>query len=150
MLKEGDVAPDFITVDSNGRQVKLKDFKGKNVVLYFFPRANTPGCTTETCDFRDHYGELKKRAMVLGMSADSPKAQANFAAKYNVSFPLLCDEEKKTLKAYGVWKEKSLYGRKFMGIERTTVIIDKDGRIKRIFPKVKVKGHVDEVLEALK
>lgn len=150
MLKEGDKAPEFTTLDSNGQKVSLKDFRGKNVVLYFFPKANTPGCTTETCDFRDHYSEIKKRgAVILGMSADSLKAQSSFSTQYSVSFPLLCDEEKKILKSYGVWKEKSLYGRKFMGIERTTVIIDKDGKIKKVFPKVKVKGHIDEVLQAL-
>ncbi|MFI5174651.1 MAG: thioredoxin-dependent thiol peroxidase [Terriglobia bacterium] len=150
MLKEGDKAPDFAATDSSGRPVRLKDFTGKDIVLYFFPKANTPGCTTETCDFRDHQNEIRKKgAVVLGVSADSPKAQAGFANKYSVPFPLLCDEDKQTLKAYGVWKEKSLYGRKFMGIERTTVIIGKDGRIRKIFAKVKVKGHVEDVLQAL-
>ena len=150
MLKEGDQAPEFEVLDSSGRKVSLRDFKGKAVVLYFFPKANTPGCTVETCEFRDHQNEIRKKgAVVLGMSADNQKAQANFAAKYSVSFPLLCDEDKQTLKAYGVWKEKSLYGRKFMGIERTTVVIGKDGKIKKIYPKVKVKGHVEEVLQAL-
>ena len=150
MLKEGDKAPEFTTVDSHGQPVSLKEFRGKTVVLYFFPKANTPGCTTETCDFRDEYSAMRKKgAILLGMSGDSIKAQSNFAGKYNVPFPLLCDEEKKILKAFGVWKEKSLYGRKFMGIERTTFIIGKDGVIKKIFPKVKVKGHVQEVLQAL-
>lgn len=150
MLKEGDRAPDFTALDSSGQKISLKDFKGKDVVLYFFPKANTPGCTMETCDFRDHHSAIRKKgAVVLGMSADSPKAQSNFAGKYDVSFPLLCDEDKQILKAYGVWKEKSLYGRKFMGIERTTVVIGKDGKIRKIFPKVKVKGHVEAVLQAL-
>lgn len=150
MLKEGDKAPDFTVIDNNGRKVTLKDFKGKDIVLYFFPRANTPGCTMETCEFRDHYQALRrKNAVILGMSADSPRAQSNFATKYSVSFPLLCDEGKGVLKTYGVWKEKSLYGRKFMGIERTTFIIDKEGKIKKIFPKVKVKGHAAEVLKLL-
>lgn len=150
MLKEGDKAPDFTAIDSDGRKVSLKNFKGKQVILYFFPKANTPGCTMETCDFRDHHNVLKKLgAVVLGMSADPLKAQANFATKYDVPFPLLCDENKKILLAYGVWKEKSLYGRKFMGIERTTVLIGKDGKIKKIFPKVKVKGHVEEVLKSI-
>ncbi|MDD5543512.1 MAG: thioredoxin-dependent thiol peroxidase [Acidobacteriia bacterium] len=150
MLHEGDKAPEFSTLDSTGQSVSLKDFKGKNVVLYFFPKANTPGCTMETCDFRDEYGDIRKRAVILGMSGDPIKAQSSFSTKYHVPFPLLCDEDKKILKAYGVWKEKSLYGRKFMGIERTTFIIDKNGIIKKIFPKVKVKGHVAEVIEALK
>lgn len=150
MLKEGDKAPDFTAIDSDGQKVSLKNFKGKQVILYFFPKANTPGCTMETCDFRDHHNVLKKLgAVVLGMSADPLKAQANFATKYDVPFPLLCDENKKILLAYGVWKEKSLYGRKFMGIERTTVLIGKDGKIKKIFPKVKVKGHVEEVLKSI-
>jgi peroxiredoxin Q/BCP len=151
MLKEGVKAPEFSTVDSNGNKVSLKDFRGKDVVLYFFPKANTPGCAQETCDFRDQYGALKKKSIVvLGLSADSLKLQSSFSQKYSVPFPLLCDEEKETLKAYGVWKEKSLYGRKFMGIERTTVIIGKDGKVRKIFSKVKVTGHVEEVLEALK
>ncbi|MBZ5536690.1 MAG: thioredoxin-dependent thiol peroxidase [Acidobacteriia bacterium] len=150
MLKEGDKAPDFTVFDSSGQAVSLKNFKGKDVLLYFFPKANTPGCTMETCDFRDQHKLIQKKgAVVLGMSADSLKSQSNFAAKCGVSFPLLCDEGKQILKAYGVWKEKSLYGRKFMGIERTTVIIGKDGRIRRIFPKVKVKGHAEAVLQAL-
>jgi peroxiredoxin Q/BCP len=151
MLKEGVKAPEFSTVDSNGNKVSLKGFRGKDVVLYFFPKANTPGCTQETCDFRDHYSTLKKKnIVVLGLSADSLKLQSSFSQKYSVPFPLLCDEEKEILTAYGVWKEKSLYGRKFMGIERTTVIIGKDGKVRKIFPKVKVNGHVEEVLEALK
>ncbi|MBZ5552162.1 MAG: thioredoxin-dependent thiol peroxidase [Acidobacteriia bacterium] len=151
MLKEGGRAPDFTALDSAGQEVSLKDFKGRVVVLYFYPKANTPGCTLETCDFRDQHNAIRKQgAVVLGMSADSVKAQANFAGKYEVSFPLLCDEGKRILKAYGVWKEKSLYGRKFMGIERTTVIIDKDGKISKIFPKVKVKGHVEAVLQAIR
>jgi peroxiredoxin Q/BCP len=149
MPKEGDNAPDFTTVDSTGQKVSSKDFKGKNVVLFFFPRANTPGCTRETCDFRDQYSNLRKKAAILGMSADPIEAQSNFSSKYSIPFPLLCDEEKKILKAYGVWKEKSLYGRKFMGIERTTFIINQTGKIKKIFPKVKVQGHVAEVLKAL-
>lgn len=150
MLKEGDRAPDFTTIDSNGQKVTLKDFQGNEVVLYFFPKANTPGCTQETCDFRDQYRDIKKKgAVILGMSGDGLKAQSNFSKKYRVTFPLLCDEEKKILKAYGVWKEKSLYGRTFMGIERTTFIIGRDGKIKKIFPRVKVKGHVEEVLATL-
>jgi len=150
MLKEGDKAPDFTVIDNNGQEVTLKDFKGRDIVLYFYPRANTPGCTTETCEFRDHYQAVRRKgAVILGMSADSPGAQSRFATKYSVSFPLLCDEGKKVLKAYGVWKEKSLYGRKFMGIERTTFIIDREGKIKKIFPKVKVKGHAAEVLKVL-
>jgi peroxiredoxin Q/BCP len=150
MLKEGDKAPDFTVVDNNGQKVTLKDFKGRNIVLYFFPKANTPGCTMETCEFRDHYQTVRRRGtVILGMSADSPKAQSSFATKYSISFPLLCDEGKEVLKTYGVWKEKSLYGRKFMGIERTTFIIDKAGKIKKIFPKVKVKGHAAEVLREL-
>jgi peroxiredoxin Q/BCP len=150
MLKEGDKAPDFTTKDDQGNDVSLKDFRGKKVVLYFYPKDNTSGCTKEACDFRDNFARIKhKDAIVLGVSPDSEKSHGKFKSKFDLTFPLLVDEDKTLVNAYGVWKEKSMYGRKYMGVERTTFIIDEKGRITKIFPKVKVAGHVDAVLEAL-
>ncbi len=151
MLKEGDKAPDFTAKDDQGHDVSLKDFRGKKVVLYFYPKDNTSGCTKEACDFRDNLGRIKRKdAVVLGVSPDSEKSHGNFKSKFDLTFPLLVDEDKKLVNAYGVWKEKSLYGRKYMGVERTTFVIDEKGKIAKIFSKVKVAGHLDEVLEALK
>ena len=150
MLKIGGKAPSFTLLSSEGKKVSLKDFKGKKVVLYFYPKDNTSGCTKEACSFQANGASLKKSgAVVVGISADSVESHAKFAATYGLRFPLLSDESKEVLKAYGVWKEKSMYGRKFMGIERTTVIIDEEGSVTHIFPKVKVDGHTDEVLAAL-
>ncbi|MFI5202602.1 MAG: thioredoxin-dependent thiol peroxidase [Candidatus Kapaibacterium sp.] len=150
MLKEGDKAPDFTAKDDQGRDVSLKDFRGKKVVLYFYPKDNTSGCTKEACDFRDNLGRIKRKdAVVLGVSPDSEKSHGKFKSKFDLTFPLLADEDKKLVNAYGVWKEKSLYGRKYMGVERTTFVIDEKGKIAKIFPKVKVAGHVDEVLAAI-
>ena len=147
----GGKAPAFKLPDENGKAVSLSDFKGKKVVLYFYPKDATPGCTTEACDFRDNLNRLTKAgAVVLGVSADSAETHKKFKEKQGLNFPLLCDPERKVIEAYGVWQEKSLYGRKFMGIVRTTFVIDEGGRIARVFPKVKVSGHVDEVLAALK
>lgn len=151
MLKEGDKAPDFTAKDDQGHDVSLKDFRGKKVVLYFYPKDNTSGCTKEACDFRDNLGRIKRKdAVVLGVSPDSEKSHGKFKSKFDLTFPLLVDEDKKLVNAFGVWKEKSLYGRKYMGVERTTFVIDEKGKIAKIFSKVKVAGHVDEVLEALK
>ena len=128
----------------------LKDLRGKKIVLYFYPKDNTSGCTKEACSFQENLSLLKKKgAIVIGVSADSAASHQTFAAKFDLSFPLLADEKKEVLKAYGVWKEKSMYGRKYMGIERTTVLIDKEGKIARVFSKVKVDGHTEEVLAAL-
>jgi peroxiredoxin Q/BCP len=150
MLKIGDKAPTFSLPTGDGKTLALKDLKGKKVVLYFYPKDNTSGCTKEACSFQENSSAVKKKkAIVLGVSADSPSSHAKFATKYDVSFPLLSDEKKEVLKAYGVWKEKSMYGRKYMGIERTTFIIDEDGKIAQIFPRVKVDGHTEEVLAAL-
>jgi thioredoxin-dependent peroxiredoxin len=147
----GDKAPDFKLPDENGKTVSLSDFKGKQVVLYFYPKDATPGCTTEACDFRDNLGRLAKAgAVVLGVSADSAESHKKFKEKQGLNFPLLSDPGRKAIEAYGVWQEKSLYGRKFMGIVRSTFIIDASGRIAKVFPKVKVAGHADEVLAALK
>lgn len=149
-IAEGAAAPDFKLKDDTGSTVSLKDFRGKKVILYFYPKDNTPGCTQEGCDFRDNLNRLTgKGAVVLGLSADSVDAHKRFKAKYGFNFPLLADPDHEALNAYGVWQEKSLYGRKFMGIVRTTVIIDEKGKVSKVFPKVKVNGHVDEVLAAL-
>jgi peroxiredoxin Q/BCP len=148
--KEGDKAPDFSLETADGKQMSLNDLKGLNVVLYFYPKDNTSGCTTEACAFNDNLKKLEKSgAVVVGVSADSVASHQKFADKYKLAFPLLSDEKKEMIKKYGVWKEKSMYGRKYMGIERTTFLIDRKGVIVKIFPKVKVNGHVDEVLEAL-
>lgn len=149
-LKIGDKAPDFSLVSDTGETVKLKDLKGKKVILYFYPKDMTPGCTQQACDFRDNRPTLsKKKVLLFGVSKDSVERHTKFKEKYELDFPLLSDEDGKACKAFGVWKEKSLYGRKFMGIERTTFIIDEKGKILAIFPKVKVKGHIDAVLTNL-
>jgi peroxiredoxin Q/BCP len=149
-LKEGDPAPDFTVQDDQGKNFQLSSLKGKQVVLYFYPKADTPGCTKEACGFRDTISKFKKRgAAVIGVSPDEPSAQAKFKAKYDLSFPLLADTGHQVAEAYGVWKEKSLYGKKYMGIERTTFLIGKDGKIAKIFAKVKPEGHAEEVLAAL-
>lgn len=149
-LKVGAPAPDFALPDDTGRTVTLGDFRGKKVVLYFYPKDSTPGCTQESCDFRDNLARIGERgAVVLGLSADSVDSHKRFKAKQGLTFPLLSDPERRALEAYGVWQEKSLYGRKFMGIVRTTVILDEQGRVAKVFPKVKVGGHVDEVLASL-
>ncbi len=151
MLKEGDKAPDFTAKDDSGNKIALKDFRGKKVVLYFYPKDNTSGCTKEACNFRDNMGRVKRKdAVVLGVSPDGEKSHTKFKEKFDLNFPLIVDEDKKIVNAYGVWQEKSLYGRKFMGVVRTTFIIDEKGKISKIFSKVKVEGHVDQVLEALK
>lgn len=150
MLKEGQKAPAFSLVDDSGEKVSLADLKGKKIVLYFYPKDMTPGCTTQACDFQASLSDYKKKkAVVLGISKDSVERHQTFKKKYSLNFPLLADVDGKACESYGVWKEKSLYGRKFMGIERTTFIIDSKGKIAKIFPKVKVKGHIDAVLAAL-
>jgi peroxiredoxin Q/BCP len=149
-LTVGSQAPPFTLPSGDGGEISLKDFKGRTVILYFYPRDNTSGCTQEACDFRDSAKVLnRKKATVIGVSADSAESHGKFAAKYSLGFPLASDEKKDVLKKYGVWKEKSLYGRKFMGIERTTFVIDGKGIITHIFPKVKVTGHVEEILALL-
>lgn len=149
-LQPGDSAPDFTLPTGDGGTLALRDLKGKTVVLYFYPKDNTSGCTKEACSFNDALARIKRKgAVVVGVSPDSAASHAKFAGKYDLSFPLVSDESKKMLAAYGVWKEKSMYGRKYMGVERTTFIIDGKGRITHVFPKVKVDGHVDEVLAAL-
>ena len=147
----GKTAPDFALLDQDGKKVSLKDFKGKKVILYFYPKDDTSGCTKEACSFRDDFPKFKKTdAVILGVSPDSVSSHKKFAEKYKLPFTLLSDEEKKVLGKYDVWKEKSMYGKKYMGVERTTYIIDENGKIKKIFNKVKVDGHNLEVIAALK
>jgi peroxiredoxin Q/BCP len=149
-LREGDPAPDFELETDAGERLRLSELRGRKVVLYFYPRAGTPGCTLEACEFRDATAELKRKgAVVVGISPDTREAQARFKARYNLPFTLLADPEKKAARAYGVWKEKQLYGRKLMGVERTTFLIGPDGTIQRIFRKVRPKGHAIQVVGAL-
>ena len=150
MVKEGNKAPDFSGKNQDGKPVRLSSFRAKkNVVLYFYPKDMTPGCTTEACDFRDQFKKFKNTT-ILGVSADSPERHRKFIDKYNLPFELIADENKKICMKYGVWQEKKLYGKTFMGIVRSTFIIDKAGTVKKILPKVKVKDHVEEVVEILK
>ena len=149
-LKVGQKAPAFSLPNQDGKIMSLSDYKGKIIVLYFYPKDDTPGCTKESCAFRDGIDEIHDiGADVIGVSGDSVQSHKKFVKKYSLNFPLLSDESKKMLQAYGVWKEKSLYGRKFMGIERTTFIVDGNGKIDGIFHKVKVNGHLEEVLAEL-
>ena len=150
MLKVGDKAPDFRLPTGDGTKLSLKDLRGKKVVLYFYPKDNTSGCTKEACSFQSDLSAIEEKvAVVVGVSADSTDSHKRFSEKYNLSFALLSDERKEVIKAYGAWKQKSMYGKKFMGIERTTVIIDEDGIVQNIFSKVKVEGHVGEVMRVL-
>jgi thioredoxin-dependent peroxiredoxin len=146
-----DKAPEFSLPDQNGKDVSLKSFRGKYVVLYFYPRADTPGCTIEACEFRDSYKKIEKTgAMILGISPDTPKAQKKFEEKFDLPFTLLGDADKKVCNAYGVIQEKNMYGKKVMGVARTTFIIGPDGKIQHIFHKVKPQGHAEEVLAYLR
>jgi thioredoxin-dependent peroxiredoxin len=150
MIEEGKKAPDFTAKDDEGNIVKLKELRGKKVVLYFYPKDNTSGCTKEACDFRDAYSQFKRKgAVILGVSPDSERSHQKFKEKFSLPFTLIVDEAKEIANLYGVWKEKSMYGRKYMGVERTTFVIDEEGKIRKIFPKVKVTDHAQAVLEAL-
>ena len=150
MLEVGQKAPEFKLKNDEGMEVSLKDFKGKKVILYFYPKDDTPGCTKEACDFKDNQKKIaNENAVVLGVSADGVDSHVKFKKKYGLPFQLLSDPDKKMLQTYDVWKEKSMYGKKYMGIERSTFLISKDGTIKRIWRKVAVGGHVHEVLEAV-
>jgi peroxiredoxin Q/BCP len=151
MLEEGKKAPAFTLPNADGKKISLKDFNGKKIVLYFYPKDMTSGCTQEACDFRDAFPDFSKvNAVVLGVSPDPVNSHKKFVDKHKLPFELLSDENKEVVEKYGVWKEKSMYGKKYMGVERTTVIIDENGKVKKIFPKVKVNGHVEEVLQAIK
>lgn len=150
MLNIGGKAPDFSLSDDEGKKVSLKDLKGKKIILYFYPKDDTSGCTAEACSFRDNIKVIEKNnAVVIGVSKDNVKSHQKFKKKFQLPFTLLSDENLDMLKKYGVWKEKSMYGKKYMGIERTTFIIDEKGNIKEIFNKVKVDGHTEEVLQKL-
>lgn len=150
MIEAGKRAPAFTLQDHNDKPVKLADLKGKSVVLYFYPKADTPGCTTQACGVRDHAKNYKKAgAVVLGVSPDAPKKLAAFRDKYGLDFTLLSDPEHKLAEKYGVWVEKSMYGRKYMGVLRSTFIIDRRGKLAHVLPKVSPKTHDDQVLKAL-
>ncbi len=146
----GTAAPDFDLPSSTGKSIKLADYAGKTLVLYFYPKADTPGCTTQACGFRDSAAEYEKAGVaILGVSPDPEKNVMKFADKYDLTFPLLADEDHALCEAYGVWQEKSMYGKKYMGAARTTFVIDADGNVAKVFEKVKPAGHEAEVLEAI-
>ena len=149
-LTVGAKAPEIKLNDDAGNAFKLSALKGKTVVLFFYPKADTPGCTKEACEFRDAGSTFQKKdTVILGISPDDGKAQAKFKTKFGLPYALLCDTDHAVAEVYGVWKEKSMYGKKYMGVERTTFVIGADGKIKKIFEKVKVDGHVDEVCSLL-
>ncbi len=146
-LEKGDKAPDFNSKDHNGNHISLTQFKGKIVVLYFYPKDNTPGCTAEACDFRDNYQGLKAKGIeVLGVSVDDEKSHQKFITKYDLPFTLIADTDKTIVEAYGVWAEKNMYGKKYMGINRTTFIIDEKGNIAHVISKVDTKAATAQVL----
>ncbi len=150
-LQVGSPAPDFECADQNGKIVRLSDFKGRSLVLYFYPKDDTPGCTKEACSFKDHHKQFETiGAAVLGVSLDEGESHQKFIKKFDLNFPLLCDVDAKVSRAYGVYKKKNLYARLFWGIERSTFVIGPDGSLKKIFRKVKVDGHTEEVFQALK
>jgi peroxiredoxin Q/BCP len=150
-LQEGQKAPEFSAKDQDGNRISLADFAGKTVVLYFYPKDDTPGCTSEACDFRDNYQGLSaKDIVVLGVSVDDEKSHKKFIAKHNLPFPLLADTDKEIVTAYGVWGEKSMYGKTYMGTNRKTFIIDKEGNLAHIISKVDTKNSTAQVLELLK
>ena len=150
MPQVGDVAPDFSLQDQHGNTVKLSALKGRKVVLYFYPKDDTPGCTVEACNFRDEHSALERAgAVVLGVSPDDAASHQKFTAKFNLPFPLLVDTDHRTADAYGVWGEKQFAGRTYMGVNRATFLIGPDGKLARVWPKVKVEGHVAEVLQSL-
>jgi peroxiredoxin Q/BCP len=150
MLAQGEQAPEIELQTDTGDPFTLAANRGKKIVLYFYPKADTPGCTTEACEFRDLSKKFaKKNAVIVGVSPDAIKSQSKFKGKYDLPFTLLADVDKSVAQAYGVWKEKNMYGKKVMGIERTTFIIDEEGKIAKIFPKVKAQGHAEQVLAEL-
>lgn len=149
-LNIGDPAPHFSMLDGEGNTHNLSDYKGKKLIIYFYPRDNTPGCTQESCDFRDNFPDFKKlNTAILGVSKDSAKSHQKFTAKYDFPFPLLVDEDTKLCQAFGSWVEKSMYGKKYMGIDRSTFLIDESGKIQHMWRKVKVKNHIAEILDVL-
>jgi Peroxiredoxin len=150
-IKEGAPAPDVELETESGEKLRLSSLRGRKVILYFYPKADTPGCTREACEFRDNFPNFEGQdAIVIGVSPDTPAAQSKFKTKYELPFTLLADVNHKAAEAFGVWVEKSMYGRKYMGVERSTFLIDEDGKIAKVFAKVKPAGHAEQVLEALK
>jgi peroxiredoxin Q/BCP len=150
MVQEGSPAPAFTLPADDGSEISLGDFRGKKVVLYFYPKDDTPGCTTQACDLRDHHGAFQEQgAVVLGVSPDPVSSHVKFKSKYDLNFPLLSDPDHRVAEAYGVWKEKSMYGKKYWGIERSTFVIDEEGVVEEAWRKVKPKGHAERVREVL-
>lgn len=150
MVNEGDLAPEFTLPSDDGSTISLSDLRGKKVILYFYPKDDTSGCTTEACEFRDALPRFEEEgAVVLGVSPDSVSSHVKFKEKYDLNFPLLADEDHEVAEAYGVWKEKSMYGRKYWGVERSTFLIDEEGKIRSAWRKVRPKGHAEKVAEAL-
>lgn len=148
-LKEGDPAPQFTAKDQDGNPISLSDYKGKKLLLYFYPKANTPGCTAESCNLRDNYRKfLDDGFEIIGVSADSEKAQTNFKNKYDLPFPLIADTEKEVIKAFGVWGIKKMYGKEYEGIHRLSFIVSPEGNIEKIFKKVKIKEHTEQIFKA--
>jgi peroxiredoxin Q/BCP len=151
MIETGNQAPSFSLPDQTGETIRLENFKGKWVVLYFYPKDDTSGCTAEACSFRDNMGVLQSEdVVVLGVSPDDVKSHKKFAEKYQLNFPLLADTDHSVCEAYGVWQEKSMYGKKYWGVARTTFIIDGEGIVRKVFEKVKPESHADEVLQAIR
>lgn len=149
-IKEGAPAPDVELETESGQKLRLSSLRGRKVILYFYPKADTPGCTREACEFRDNFPKFEgEDAVVIGVSPDTPAAQSKFKTKYDLPFTLLADVNHKAAEAFGVWVEKNMYGRKYMGVERSTFLIDEDGKIAKVFAKVKPAGHAEQVLEAL-
>lgn len=149
-LEEGIIAPDFKEKNQNGEAISLSKYKGKKVILYFYPKDNTSGCTTESCNLRDNYSDLVSRGFeVIGVSPDNEKSHTNFIAKYNLPFNLIADTDKNILKAYGAWGLKKMYGREYEGVLRSTYIIDEEGKILKVFTKVKTKDHSSQILKEL-
>jgi thioredoxin-dependent peroxiredoxin len=149
-LKAGDKAPDFSGINQDGKEIKLSDFAGKKLIIYFYPKDNTPGCTAESCNLNDNYSQwLEKGFEVVGVSPDSVESHQKFRDKFNLKFDLIADTEKEILQAYGAWGEKSMYGKKYMGVLRTTFVIDENGIIQEVFEKVKTKDHTNQILESI-
>lgn len=149
-LKVGDQAPDFTAKDQNGQEINLNSHKGKKVILYFYPKDNTPGCTAEACNLRDNYSELANKGYeIIGVSPDSEESHQKFVSKYSLPFTLIADEDKSIMKAYGAWGLKKMYGKEYEGVLRTTYVIDENGEILKVFTKVKTKDHTEQILEAM-
>ena len=150
LLEVGSTAPDFKGVNQNGEEISLSAYKGKKVILYFYPKDNTPGCTAESCNLRDNYADLTSKGFeVIGVSPDSAKSHTNFIGKFDLPFNLVADTEKELLKAYGAWGLKKMYGKEYEGVLRTTYVIDEEGKILKVFPKVKTKDHSAQILDEL-